>query len=253
MNSDSKIVRTFAAGGRRPSRFKRTFAATAALIVGMCLAAPTPSQAITTGICGPVHALTAVGFGGDQIGFCEKSVTLSNDDVLTITLTNTSPVANGGFIVADAFSLPAGIANFLSSTDADFDVTLNGAVVVAPFDNRTAIISLGGTLADAFETFGGTAGENAPLGIGVGSSVTFMFNLEGATGATEQGIFDSQLVRFSGFVNHAPGDRTSVSGGTQGIPVSEPTTLWLLGTALMGGGFWSRRRTIAKSVLRGLI
>ena len=61
----------------RPGSLKRTLAATAALIVGMCLAAPTPSQAVTIGTCGPVHALTATGFGGVQIGFCDKSITLS--------------------------------------------------------------------------------------------------------------------------------------------------------------------------------
>lgn len=223
---------------------RTTVVATAALIGAMYLAASTPSQAITIGTCGPVHSLDAVGFGGDQIGFCEKEVTLL-DDVLTITLTNISPVANGGFIVADAFSLPAGTADLVSSTDADFAVSLNGAVVVAPFENRTAIVSLGGTLENAFETFGGTAGENAPLGIGVGDSVTFVFNLVGATGATEQGIFDSQLVRFSGFVTHAPGDRTSVTSSTPTTPVPEASTFWLLGTGLISAGFWGRRRLAA--------
>lgn len=207
------------------------------------LAAPTPSQAITIGTCGPVHALTAVGVGGVQIGFCDKSLTLSND-VLTIILTNTSPVADGGFIVADAFSLPAGIAEFVSSTNSHFGsspntgVLLNGAVVVAPFTNRTAIISLGGTLENAFETFGGAPS----LGIGVGESATFVFHLSSTTGATEQGIFDSELIRFSGFNVEAPGDRTSVSESTQTTPVPEPSTFWLLGTALIGGGCWSRRR-----------
>jgi PEP-CTERM motif-containing protein len=232
--------------------FKRTLASTAALIVGMCLVAPTPSQAITIGTCGPVHSLDAINFGGVQIGFCDKSVTLSNN-VLTIILTNTSPVANGGFIVADAFSLPTGIATFVSSTNSHFGsspntgVFLNGAVVVAPFLNRTAIISLGGTLANAFETFGG----DPTLGIPVGGSATFVFNLVGATGATEQGIFDSELIRFSGFVTGAPGDRTSVSSGTQ-TAVPEPSTFWLIGTGLIGGGYWSRRRMIVESVLRGL-
>jgi len=252
MNGYSKIIRGSLTRGLRLGPRKTTLVATATLIVGMCLAAPTPSQAITTGTCGPVHALTAVGVGGVEIGFCAKSVTLSNN-VLTITLTNTSPVANGGFIVADAFSLPAGIATFVSSTNPNFGsspntgVFLNGAVNVAPFPDRTAIISLGGTLSNAFETFGGFP----TLGIGVGQSATFMFNLVGATGATEQGIFDSEAIRFSGFVTGAPGDRTLVSEGTQ-TSVPEPSTFWLLGTALIGGGYWSRRRMIVGTVRRVL-
>lgn len=249
-----KIIREFTVRGRRPGAFKRTPAATAALIVGMCLATPTPSQATVTGVCGPVHSLDAVNFGGVQIGFCNKSVTLSADgSTLTITLENTSDPSFGGYIVADAFSLPAGIAASVLPDDPDFVILLNGAVVVAPFPNRTTIVSLGGTLENAFETFGG----NPTLGIGVGESATFVFSLTGATGATEQGIFDSQLIRFSGFDQlGAPGDRTSVSAcidsECQPTPVPEPATFWLLGTALIGGGFWSRRRTIVESVLRGL-
>ena len=252
MNRYSKIVRGFPICGLRLGPFKTTLAATAALVVGMCLAVPTPSQAITTGICGPVHSLDAVNFGGVQIGFCAKSVTLSND-VLTITLTNTSLPANGGFIVADAFSVPAGSVTLVSTSDPDFVIVLNGAVVVAPFTNTSQIISLGGTLANAFETFGGAPN----LGIGVGNSVTFVFHLSSTTGATEQGIFDSELIRFSGFDNvGAPGDRTSVSLCTDSqctqAPVPELSTFWLLGTGLIGGGYWIRRRMIVESVLRGL-
>jgi hypothetical protein len=248
MNRYFKIIGAFTVRGRRSGQFMRTLAATAALIVGMCLAAPTPSEALTTGICGPVHALTATGISStaaDEIGFCNKSVTLSADgSTLTITLENIN--SSEGYIVADAFNLPAGIASAVAPSDPDFVILLNGAVVVAPFADRTTIVSLGGTLENAFESGFG----DPTRGIGPGASATFVFTLTGATGATEQGIFDSQLIRFFGFTElGAPGDRTSVSRG-ETTPVPEPSTFWLLGTALTGGGFWSRRRMIVKSVLR---
>jgi hypothetical protein len=241
MNRYFRIIRVSAVRGRRPCLFNRTLAATAALMVGMCLATPTPGEAITTGICGPVHALTATAIlptAADQIGFCNKTVSLSADgSTLTITLENTSDPTFGGFIVADAFNLPAGIASAVVPSDADFVILLNGAVNVAPFANRTTIVSLGGTLDNAFESGFG----DPTRGIAAGASATFTFTLVGATGATEQDIFDSQLIRFTGFTQlGAPGDRTSVSRVTTAVP--EPSTLWLLGTALIGGAFWSAPR-----------
>jgi hypothetical protein len=69
-----------------------------------------------------------------------------------------------------------------------------------------------------------------------------VFHLSSTTGVTEEGIFSSELVRFSGFDNvGAPGDRTSVSRSTEPTSVPEPSTFWLFGAALLGAAYWVRR------------
>src|SRR5262245_14616728 len=57
-------------------------------------------------ICGPLHVqATTMGLCDvDVPGTCTSAVTLSGTS-LTLTLTNTSPVANGGFLTAVAFDL----------------------------------------------------------------------------------------------------------------------------------------------------
>jgi PEP-CTERM motif-containing protein len=197
-----------------------------ALLIG--LLTPGMSQATLTGLCGPLTAEP------QQLGFCQKSMTLSGTS-LTITLTNTSPAANGGLIVADAFNLPGGIsATLTSTTNLNFDTFLEGVVKTSPFGTRTDIISLGGGLNNAFEGAGGSSTG----GIGVGQSATFVFNLSGS-GASESDIFNSELVRFKGFHNGA-GDKTGVTI-EEPSTVPEPTMVLLVGSG-MTGLMWLRRK-----------
>ena len=199
-----------------------------ALLIG--LLAPGVGEATLIGICGPLTVEP------QQLGFCEKSLTISGSS-LTITLTNTSPADNGGFIVADAFNLPGGVsATLTSTTNLNFDTFLQGAVNTAPFGTRTDIISLGGNFNNAFEGAGGSPAG----GIGVGQSATFVFNLLGS-GATESGIFNSELVRFKGF-NNGQSDKTGVT--IEGPSIApEPTMLLLVGSG-MSGLMWMRRRIL---------
>src|SRR5262249_1088528 len=101
-------------------RFGSYLAVAGALLIG--LLTPGVSQATLIGICGPMTAEP------QQLGFCQKTLTISGSS-LTITLTNTSPAGNGGFIVADAFNLPGGVsATLTSTTNPNFDTFLQGAV-----------------------------------------------------------------------------------------------------------------------------
>ena len=202
----------------------------AVVVVLLGLLAPSASQATLSGVCGP---LTSNSY---EIGFCQKSLTISGS-LLTITLTNTSPASNGGFIVADAFNLPYGVsASLVSTTDPDFDTFLEGSINTPPFGHRTDIISLGGNTSTAFTGAGGS-----PLaGIGVGQMAQFIFSLYGA-GVNETDVFNSELVRFKSFTDGGS-DKTGVTG-SDGPPTvaPEPATLLLVGPG-MAGLVWLRHR-----------
>jgi len=204
----------------------------AVIVVLLGLLAPDVSQATLTGVCGP---LTSEDY---QVGFCQKSLTISGS-LLTITLQNTSPASNAGFIVADAFNLPAGVAATLfSTTDPDFDAFLAGNVRTSPSGHRIDLVSLGGNLNTAFTGAGGR-----PLGgIAVGQTAQFVFSLSNA-GVNETDVFNSELVRFKGFED-GRSDKTGVElNGPGGPPaaVPEPMTLLLVGPG-MAGIVWLRHR-----------
>ncbi|OLD95874.1 MAG: hypothetical protein AUG80_15710 [Candidatus Rokubacteria bacterium 13_1_20CM_4_68_9] len=213
----------------------------AVVVVLLGLLAPDVSQATLTGTCGPLTSEPT------QVGFCQTSLTISGS-WLTISFTNTSPAANAGYIVADAFNLPSGVAATLfSTTDPDFDTFLEGDVKTRPFGHRTDIVSLGGNLNTAFTRAGGS-----PLGgIAVGQTAQVVFSLSNAgvnetdsnAGVNETDVFNSELVRFKGFSN-GKSDKTGVElDGPNGPPaaVPEPMTLLLVGPG-MAGLVWLRAR-----------
>ena len=204
----------------------------AVILVLLGLLVPGVSQASLTGVCGPLTSEPV------QIGFCQKALTISGS-VLTITLTNTSPTSDGGFIVADAFNLPYGVsATLVSTTDPDFNTFLEGSISTPPFGDRTDIVSLGGDSSTAF-----TGADGSPLGgIAVGQTAQFIFHLSSA-GVNQSDVFNSELVRFKGFTDGGS-DKTGVHvTGSDGPPaaVPEPATLLLVGPG-MAGIVWLRHR-----------
>src|SRR5687768_8593736 len=139
------------------------------------------SNAVSTGAC-----------DSDLPGLCTKSVDLTSN-TLTITLENTSPTLNGGYITADAFDLlGAATITAFSSTDADFTLfpappSGGGTVSVSPFGDREFVIGLDNTF---------LGGGSPTAGIASGSSATFTLTLGGDYSlVTVQSVFDSQVVR----------------------------------------------------------
>src|SRR6266403_6156837 len=93
----SRVWRSLPAMGAFTMRQGRTVLTMcmAVILVLLGLLAPDVSQATLTGTCEPLTSNPI------QVDFCQTSLTISGSGP-TISLTNTSPAANAGFIVAVA-------------------------------------------------------------------------------------------------------------------------------------------------------
>jgi len=151
---------------------------------------------------------------------------------LTIVLTNTSAVDNGGYITAIALCNPGGatIASLLSTDQASFD-GLDGPIDANPL----GVYQSGASTSNSW-----TGGGSPAAGIGVGQAGTFVFSVVGtadilggldATSVLCSGDDSGMAVRFRGFENGG-------SDKVQGF-IPAPGAFALLGLAGMLG---ARRR-----------
>lgn len=191
-------------------------------------------------VAGPAHAAIIFGCADDAPGDCTGTLTFnSGTGVLTVSLTNTSPVANGGFLTAIAFQNPdeadiTGVTGGTQPTGFTFIGDATGDTIsVSPFGDADWGSSATG---------GDWLGGGTPDGLEPGETGVFNFTLSGSglASVTEADLLAGLLIRFRGF-NDGTSDKDIVTGEDgptdEGsdviIETPEPASVTLLATGLL--------------------
>lgn len=188
---------------------------------------------ISTAVAIPIEGSGSLGSFEGTFDYNPSTATLD------VSLTNTSPDSNGGYLTAFAFLNPNDAISdvtFYSSTSANF-----GLIGGPSFDGSINVQPYGYFDIGASSTGNQWQGGGDPKdGIGVGDTESFQFIFAGTDldQLTTLSFFNEDpafLARFRGFED---GESDKVSAA----PVPEPSTILLLGLGLVGLAGFGRKK-----------
>lgn len=176
----------------------------------------------------------------------------SQTNTFTFTITNTSAITFPGStstITGIGFDLPptgnasgSGLNGFTGmqapSLSSNFVFT-DGDVGNVPHGFNTTVVDFAFLTGNSGNFNGGSVND----GLLPGESASFTVSGAAFTGFTEEQICNAILVRFQNVPLSAGGEGSDVAvPGDPGDPIPEPSTIMLLGSALVGLGGYARRR-----------